>query len=122
MMDEIDNLMTELNSLDDQIAQCIERFETTLRTHLSISVSVDFQHGALKWTKLSGAWTMAWEEAGNVTSLKSVSRVLRMAVVREGFAVFFKQIKPALEENIIERKQALQAFAMLEREIDRTLT
>lgn len=110
--------MAELNSLDDQILACIAKFEASLQGRLTIMVEIPFQDGNLVWMKHNGTWRIAYEENGNITPVASMHRLMRFEVVNAGFDALLKRIKPALEENIIERRKALQSFFLLEKEID----
>jgi hypothetical protein len=120
-MPEFGELMAELNSLDDQILACIAKFEASMQGRLTILVEVPFQDGHLAWMKVNSAWRVVYEERGTVTAIASSNRLMRMEAVHTGFEALLKRIKPALEENIIERRKALQVFTLIEKEIDEVL-
>lgn len=121
-MSEFGELMAELNSLDMQIQDCITKFEESMQGRLTILIEVPFQDGHLVWKKINGTWRVAYAEKGDVTPIASSNRLMRMEAVHTGFEALLKRVKPALEESIIERRKALQAFSLLEKEIDGALT
>jgi hypothetical protein len=117
-MSEFGELMVELNGLDDQISTCIAKFEEALRGKLTISIEVPFDGGHLAWRKINSVWHICYSVNGFDTPLASAPRMVRLNGVWTGFEAFLKRIRPALEENIIARRQALQAFSLLEKNID----
>lgn len=117
-MAEFSDLMSELNGLDDQINACIGRFEEALRGKLTIAIEVPFEGGHLTWRKVNSVWHVCYSLNGFDTPLASAPRMVRLNGVWTGFEAFLKRIRPALEENIIARRQALQAFSLIERNID----
>lgn len=116
-MSEFELLTEELNELDTQVSQSIEKFELALRGRLNIPVRAPFLAGHLCWMKNNGAWQMMYDDGNHTTRLQSTNRLMRVRSVQEGFPAFLTFIVPTLQEHIIERRIALQAFSDVEKQL-----